>query len=120
MSQTTTQEHLDRFYIELQAWIDGGCKRHRTFSIDYGICATLIDWAFAARLGDRVALDLRNTLAGSFGAANLCPAYPFYAMNGEDEYPAEKLAGAVYRNPARLAWIKARADEAKARQAVAA
>lgn len=39
---TTTEEHLGRFYIELQAWIDGGCGEHEIFRLHQPICDQIL------------------------------------------------------------------------------
>ena len=108
----TTQEHLDRFYLELQAWIDGGCGPNDIFETEESICFQLITWACAHRLDDEV---LCAALDDSFEDAGLSRTYPF-----DKDGDAWAFVDNYYENPARLAWIKARADEAKARQAVAA
>lgn len=108
----TTQEHLDRFYLALQAWIDGGCVDGQVFCRKEPICDSAISWENAT--GDDVWRSVREQMEG----AGLATYNPFTADS--EAFDAEMRQGTVYSNPARLAWIKARADEAKARQAVAA
>lgn len=108
---TTTEEHLGRFYIELQAWIDGGCKKHRSFSAKSGICEALYCWANDNGASDALEYDLFLTNTNLFRASGLGSTYPF---GGSTALDRERRAAAVYTNPARLAWIKEHAEAAKA------
>lgn len=104
---STTRQHLNQFYVELQAWIDGGCGEHPIFRLDYPICDNLSDWE--AREDDRYGVwkVLRQQLRDAFQTA-----YNPFDQDGDiGEACAE---GTLYQNPARLAWIKAHADAAKA------
>jgi hypothetical protein len=97
----TTEQHLARFYVELQAWIDGGCGDHKVFDPIDGICSAASGWA-----GDRE-IDggaLLSAIGNSFEVAGLSRMYPF--NHGFADWFNEEDC---YTNPARLAWIKARA-----------
>lgn len=113
---SAVQDHLDQFYIELQAWIDGGCGEHRAFSRRAGLCANLNDWCLSQSLSDDVWDEVSGALADSFDEAELHDVYPFNSR-GFVDYASERSVEAVYTNPARLAWIKEHAEAALARRA---
>lgn len=115
----TTEEHLGRFYIDLQAWIDGGCGEP-TFWRSEGICPNLERWAARNGIGWRQAEELLEALERQFAEAGYATAFPFNLSLGNQSYGEENLYGTIYTNPARLAWIKEHAEAAKATgQAVA-
>lgn len=107
---SAVQDHLDQFYVELQAWIDGGCSEHRIFRRNQPICDQLIDWE--ERYPDTVGIwELaRDQMAG----AGLSTYSPF---DDSDALDAAMDMGTIYENPARLAWIKEHAEAALARRA---
>lgn len=106
---TTTQQHLNQFYVELQAWIDGGCGEHPVFYDADGICNLARDWALVAGLSDD---EIGEALIASFEIAGRDTLYPF--NDSGDDWQDEVCRGYAFTNPARLAWIKAHADAAKA------
>lgn len=104
-----TEKHLARFYRELQAWIDGGREAPSKFSNAYGLCGNLDSWC-AHEDDDTVVLDeLLDAMCISFDAADLHEVYPFN-NRGDLDYRSERTSGALYANPARLAWIKEHAE----------
>lgn len=92
---TTTEEHLGRFYIELQAWIDGGCKRHMLFSTSAGICKNLRLWCCANGVPPS---GMERELSRSFDAAALHHQFPF--NSGVNGYCEERATFEIYTNPA--------------------
>lgn len=96
-----TADHLRQFYRELEAWIEGGLKEDGTFDPLVGLCGNIEYWA---RDNDADLYDLGERLGSSFRAAGLSTFIPFNPSFSDwcNEYE-------VYENPARLAWIKARA-----------
>lgn len=109
---TTTEEHLGRFYIELQAWIDGGCCAGRIFRRDLGLCGAALRWQI-----DNVPTSDRwllwYALKSQFVSAGLDGSAPFESGD-YDAWEGAANADALYTNPARLAWIKEHAEAAKA------
>lgn len=106
---TTTQQHLNQFYVELQAWIDGGCGEHPCFERNDSVCLALIVWAYENKIKCE---PLERAIAASFVADGLDPRRPFNPTG--DSWGDEYWNDGFYTNPARLAWIKAHADAAKA------
>lgn len=112
----SAQDHLDRFYVELQAWIDGGCQAPSKFSRAYGLCGNLDGWCAHEDDDAIVFEELSDAMCISFDEAELSDIYPFNSR-GDSDYKRERTAGAIYTNPARLAWIKEHAEAALARRA---
>lgn len=102
---TTTEEHLGRFYIELQAWIDGGCKEHECFHHWRGLCGNVAEWQRINAPEYTGYFRLWDALGRQFKSAGLDQDHPFPSLGSKTKY---------YTNPARLAWIKEHAEAAKA------
>lgn len=97
-SETDMNVELKQFYREIQQWIDDGCPDHDVFRKTTAICLSLERW-----LGyfDR---KVNKILEDSFNDAGLDFVLPFNKDLGEFE--VEMLNHSIYKNPARLAWIK--------------
>jgi len=104
----TTEERLGRFYIELQAWIDGGCPDYEPFVVTQPICDNLLDWIRQRDGTDEV----HGLIYEQFVEAGLRPYNPFDPNH--DAFMDAMEKGTLYANPARLAWIKEHAEAAKA------
>lgn len=101
--EATVEQHLHRFYVELQAWIDGGAVSNHIFDRRESICYCLANWACVE---DEDFDVLHAEIRRGFAGAGLHTTYPFNnGMEGDwakDRFP--------YTNPSRLAWIKAHAQ----------
>lgn len=91
---------LKQFYREIQGWIDGG-ETPEWFKPSFALCKNLDRFA-NYRGFNLLSLDLE--MMEQFQRRSLSIAFPFnygiWSIMGEAE------AGKVYKNPARLAWIK--------------
>lgn len=95
---------IAQFYREIQEWIDSGCPEYRPFLNHVGLCDSLESWCirtFPERL-----VDLELELTNQFAESALDDDYPF---NATRSYWEETTKKTVYKNHARLAWIKAHA-----------
>lgn len=99
---TTTAEHLKQFYRELQAWIEAGCPEGSPFETCQPICDNLMDWEC-----ENDTNGVGELIREQFEAAGLHPHYPF--DKSADIFGKDGVNH--YENPARLAWIKAHAEE---------
>jgi len=98
------EKTLKDFYKDMQAWINGNCVDSR-FSRSAGLCYNLRNWRKTSYIQ-----ELRGEQKAAFVAAGLDGTYPF--NDGEDNnYQREKLYGSIYRNQARLDWIKQHAKD---------
>lgn len=93
-----TQKTLKQFYREIQQWIDDGCPEHDVFKTYRPLCRSINAWS---------SFDphLSAELKGQFLTAGLHRDYPFN-MGDPDNYGDEANDDTVFKNPARLAWIK--------------
>ncbi|WP_454760635.1 hypothetical protein [Caulobacter segnis] len=98
----TTEQHLKRFYIELQAWVDGGCCAHPVFNTERRVCSSAKRWHAHNRLRLGSEWALWDEIAAQFEGAGLSSA-PFAKGDFSEDF------NGLYRNPARLAWIRAHA-----------
>lgn len=94
---------LKRFYVELQAWIDGGCPNNGGFAPYYGLCSNLGQWS--ERRG-YITSRLRYELDNQFRYAGLDKKYPW----GYESYNERQIHRSMYECPHRLAWIKEHAQ----------
>lgn len=108
---SAVQDHLDQFYIELQAWIDGGCGVHIIFRRNQPICDHLLDWEELHPDAEGV-WELARV---QFKDAGLRSYSPF--DDDDSAFDEAMDLGTIYYNPARLAWIKEHAEAALARRA---
>jgi hypothetical protein len=101
----TTEQHLTRFYQELQAWIDGGCDKHPVFETYRSICGAALEWQ-RIQLPELAGLwTLWHAIGDQFTAAGLHEKHPFNEGCFK-KWEFETDCGRTFTNPARLAWIK--------------
>jgi hypothetical protein len=104
----TTEQHLRQFYVELQAWIDGGCGKHPVFAPYRSICGAALEWQ-QVRLPDMEGMwTLWNAIGNQFVAAGLHEKHPFNEGSFK-KWEFEADGGLTFNNPARLAWIREQA-----------
>lgn len=106
-------ENLKQFYKEMQTWIEAGCPTHPVFVSDDGLCLNLHlftekvlgeDWNYS--------LKLRQVLSKQFSEAGLSWLFPFNeGPNYTDAFREEIENHTLYKNKARLAWVKEHANE---------
>lgn len=113
---SAVQDHLEQFYIELQAWVDGGCSKHPVFAAHKSICGAAFAWQakHAPDLGG--VWTLWDAIGKQFVSAGLHTKHPFNE-GGFEKWDFESDCGRLYTNSARLAWIKEHAEAALARRA---
>jgi hypothetical protein len=113
---SAVQDHLDRFYVELQAWIDGGMARGSVFATHKSICGAALAWQKKHAPDLQGIWTLWDAIGKQFASAGLHTKHPF---NDGDfkKWEFESDCGRLYTNPARLAWIKEHAEAALARRA---
>lgn len=103
------QALINRFYRELQKWIDGGCKNHPVFSKDNAICAASNLWVTVNFPKMRSTTWMWPHLTKAFENAGLNSSLPFNNNNTSSNgycYSSERVTDSIYKNPHRLKWIK--------------
>lgn len=91
------RKQLKQFCIELNAWIEAGCPEHKIFKIRDGICWNYSNWIHP---NDQYSFFPSDTPLRAF----LGSTYPF--SGGYELFQIEQDSRTLYKNPARLAWIK--------------
>lgn len=114
-------EILDQFYIELHDWLQLK-PPHDIFHPRHAICGTLRDWLLATspystyhyRSRDEICKAARYEFNLWLPEQKECSTLPF----NESLMQYRKEAGncSVYKNPARLAWIEHRYEQAMIRK----
>lgn len=92
---------IAQFYREIQEWIDAGCPEHDPFNNHIGLCGSLKSWCIRTFYERREDLELE--LMAQFIESDLDDDYPF---NPVRPYWHDTTKKVVYKNSARLAWIK--------------
>lgn len=95
---------IAQFYREIQEWIDAGCPENDPFENHIGLCDSLKSWCIRTFYKQREDLELE--LINQFAESELDDDYPF---NATRSYWYDSTKKVVYKNHARLAWIKAHA-----------
>lgn len=96
--------NLQQFYIEINTWIESGCKGHKFFEADSGLCYNLSAFCRNANLSEAEINYYSYTLREGFIRAAFEEHLPFNA--DYYSYRRESCQHTLYKNPARLAWIK--------------
>lgn len=91
---------LKKFYKDIAAAIESDTPPEWFYS-DYGLCKNLESWCNCEGLHS---FHLHQKMADQFVEAGLSYCFPFYGSY--DDYKNEHMLNTVYKNPARLAWIK--------------
>lgn len=106
-SNPAQSPELTAFYNELQQWIDCGCQYDRGFKFFDGLCHNLRLWA--SRNGITW-LSVMTELDLQFKHAGLDFCYPFNSershIDSRLSYLDEGKRKMIYKNQARLDWIK--------------
>lgn len=91
-------EKLKTFYRVYAAWLDAGAPEDCPFSRVYGLCSNLCSW-----IGFEV--GLYEEMDNQFRKAGLDTNYPF------DTHEEYIVCYNMHLNPARVAWVRAHAEE---------
>lgn len=93
---------LQKFFLEIHEWLEQGCPEHRVFLKTCGLCSTVRWYAFELKQN---AVHLEQELETLLNASAGGTVYPFNDSSPSG-YSEEQKAEALYKNPARLAFIK--------------
>lgn len=96
---------LKQFYRDLQAWIEGGQPHSGGLVKCAGLCFNLNMWA---ERNNVAATQILQELQAQFIVRGLLDDYPFDASDKAYEQAAKN--DEIYKNPARIAWIKEHAQ----------
>lgn len=88
----TISTELQEFYNEMNKVISDPSYRPDWFDSQVGLCLNCVRYNYS-----------QDNLQDHLHSAGLSPIYPF---NTESSYTYEKETNTLYRNTARLAWIK--------------
>ena len=104
MSESEIETYLKAFFKLLQKWIDEGCIRNDVFYIDQGICMSLYLYMTRLLAGDLSEQDMREV--EDYVHCKLFKENNTPFNTESNRYWAERLNKTMYKNPARLAFIK--------------
>lgn len=107
MNETKYHEGLYKeFCTEMQAWLDAGTPEDGGFNKDVGLCMNLVKWCKRRDIKPSKMVAFQDHL---FEEAELETVVPFSENNSLREYYKESNLGLVYKNEARLNWIRTHA-----------
>lgn len=97
---------LQKFARDMLAALDAD-QKPKWFRPDVGLCTNLSWWC---EYHGHDALKASDDLTARFVAKGLAWVYPFNSATTVSSYMSEKHAGAVYKNPERMAFLKELAE----------
>ena len=104
MTEYEIETYLKTFFVRLQEWIGGGCIGNDVFYIDQGICMSLRLYMTRPLAGDLSKQDMREV--EDYVHCKLFKENNTPFNTESSSYWAERLNKTMYKNPARLAFIK--------------
>lgn len=90
---------LTQFYKDIAAALESDTPPEWFYS-DYGLCRNLVSWCNYEGIHP---FRLHQKMTDQFVETGLCVHFPFTKPG---EYATERRFNTVYKNPARLEWIK--------------
>lgn len=104
MTKITVVPELVKFYQSYWDWVNKGAPDLEPFARNLGLCSNLCYCVYSFY----ACQDIKKAMKLQFTEAGLNRTFPF----GEEEYDMHGMDETMHKDPNRLAWVRARLQDA--------